>query len=316
MNYGISEASITSDINALDITLAFAIRDLDGVELLPAGLLLDEAIINDIARRGRLRQFKTSCLLQHDKVLSDMERFMSEAPYVFVFGGADGVRDHIRQFGEIPIPQPLLTALDMFKQSDFYTYRHSLVVFALTSFMMEKCYPNTMAERNILLVGPTHDVGKLSIPSDILQKKTPLTRRERQFLEFHAVAGFVLLSYYLGDHRHPAAYVALNHHERCNGSGYPRGIAAVSPLVEMVATCDVYDALISSRPYRMGEYDNRTALEELSDIAEEGALGWYGIQALIGRNRADRPAPDEVEVSRERRGKAPESNCHSVTVDQ
>ena len=139
MNYGISEASITSDINALDITLAFAIRDLDGVELLPAGLLLDEAIINDIARRGRLRQFKTSCLLQHDKVLSDMERFMSEAPYVFVFGGADGVRDHIRQFGEIPIPQPLLTALDMFKQSDFYTYRHSLVVFALTSFMMEKC---------------------------------------------------------------------------------------------------------------------------------------------------------------------------------
>ena len=316
MNDGISESSITSNINTLDITLAFAVRDLDGVELLPAGLLLDETIITDIARKGRLKQFKTSCLLQHNSILSDMQRFMSEDPYAFVFGGVEGVRGHLRQFGEIPVPQPLLTALDVFKQSDFYTYRHSLVVFALTSFMMEKCYPNTMAERNILLVGPTHDVGKLSIPSDILQKKTPLTRQERQSLEFHAVAGFVLLSYYLGDHRHPAAHVALNHHERCNGSGYPRGLAAVSPLVEMVATCDVYDALISSRPYRKGEYDNRTALEELSNIAEEGALGWYSIQALIGRNRAGRPAPEEVRISRERRGKAPESNCHSVTVDE
>jgi HD-GYP domain-containing protein (c-di-GMP phosphodiesterase class II) len=182
--------------------------------------------------------------------------------------------------------------------------------------MMETCYPNSLAERNVLLVGPTHDVGKLTIPFDILQKKTPLTRRERQFLEFHSVAGYVLLSYYLGDQRHPAAHVALNHHERCNGSGYPRGLAAVSPLVEMVAICDVYDALISSRPYRKGDYDNRTALEELCDIAEAGALGRYNVQALIGRNRAGYPAPEEVRLSTERRGNPPESNCHSVTVDE
>jgi HD-GYP domain-containing protein (c-di-GMP phosphodiesterase class II) len=90
----------------------------------------------------------------------------------------------------------------------------------------------------------------------------------------------------------------------------------VSPLVEMVATCDIYDALISSRPYRKGEYDNRTALEELSDLAATGALGRYNIQALIGRNRAGYPAPEEVKISAERRGIAPESNCHSITIDE
>ena len=90
----------------------------------------------------------------------------------------------------------------------------------------------------------------------------------------------------------------------------------MSPLVEMVATCDIYDALISSRPYREGEYDNRTALEELSDIANAGALGRYSIQALVGRNRAGYPAPEEVRISAERRGKAPQSNCHAVTVDE
>jgi HD-GYP domain-containing protein (c-di-GMP phosphodiesterase class II) len=311
-----TESSITNNADPLEITLPFAIRGLDGMELLSAGSKLDEAIINDIARSGRLKQFKTSCLLQHNSILTDMERFISKDPYAFIFGGADGIREHLSQFGEIPIPEPLLSALDVFKQNDFYTYRHSLVVFALTSFMMETCYPNTLAERNVLLVGPTHDVGKLTIPFDILQKKTPLTRRERQFLEFHSVAGYVLLSYYLGDQRHPAAHVALNHHERCNGSGYPRGLAAVSPLVEMVAICDIYDALISSRPYRKGDYDNRTALEELCDIAEAGALGRYNVQALIGRNRAGYPAPEEVRLSTERRGNPPESNCHSVTVDE
>ena len=285
------------------------------MELLPAGSRLDEAKINDIARMGRLKQFKTSCLLQYGSILQDMGRFISKEPYAFIFGGAEGIRTHLSQFGEIPIPDPLLSALDVFKQNDFYTYRHSLVVFALTSFMMEKCYPNTLAERNILLVGPTHDVGKLTIPFEILQKKTPLTRRERQMLEFHSVAGFVLLSYYLGDHRHPAAHVAFNHHERCNGSGYPRGLTKVSPLVEMVAICDIYDALISSRPYRKGDYDNRTALEELCDIADAGALGRYNVQALIGRNRAGHPAPEEVNLSTERRGTPPASNCHSVTVD-
>jgi len=308
--------SVTTDTDELDITLSFAIRDLDGVELITAGSRLDEAIINDIAGMGRLKQFKTSCLLQHESILSDMERFISDDPYTFIFGGVDGIRSHLMQFGEIPVPRPLLSALDVFKQSDFYTYRHSLVVFALTSFMMEKCYPNTLAERNVLLVGPTHDVGKLTIPPEILQKKTPLTRRERQRLEFHSVAGYVLLSYYLGDQRHPAAHVALNHHERCNGSGYPRGVAEVSPLVEMVATCDIYDALISSRPYRKDEFNNRTALEELCDIAETGALSRYSVQALIGRNRVGYPLPEEVRISAERRGNGPESNCHSVTVDE
>jgi len=308
--------SVTTDTDELDITLSFAIRDLDGVELITAGSRLDEAIINDIAGMGRLKQFKTSRLLQHESILSDMERFISDDPYTFIFGGVDGIRSHLMQFGEIPVPRPLLSALDVFKQSDFYTYRHSLVVFALTSFMMEKCYPNTLAERNVLLVGPTHDVGKLTIPPEILQKKTPLTRRERQRLEFHSVAGYVLLSYYLGDQRHPAAHVALNHHERCNGSGYPRGVAEVSPLVEMVATCDIYDALISSRPYRKDEFNNRTALEELCDIAETGALSRYSVQALIGRNRVGYPLPEEVRISAERRGNGPESNCHSVTVDE
>lgn len=315
MNHVLSEPAKDGNANSLDITMPFAVRCLDGEELLSAGSRLDETIISEIARTGREKKFEASCLLRHGTIKPDMERFVSEDPYVSIFDGVDGVRAHLGQFSEIPTPKPLLTALDVFKQKDFYTYRHSLVVFALTSFMVEQCYPNTTAGSDILLVGPTHDVGKLSIPNDILQKKTPLTHRERQHLEFHPLAGFVMLSYYLGDHRHPAAHIALNHHERCNGSGYPRGVAAVSALVEMVATCDIYDALTSSRPYRRGNYDNRAALEELSAIAETGALSRDSIHALISRNRASHPAPEKLEISSELRGCRPESNCHMIIAD-
>ena len=312
MNKIFTEAAMAAE---LDITTPFAIHAPDGAELLAAGARLDQTVVADIAAAGREKQFKTCCLLRHGKVLADLVRFANEEPYRFIFGGAEGVRSHLAQFDEIPIPEPLLDALDEFKQRDYYTYRHSLVVFALTSFLIEQCYPNSLAERNVLLIGPTHDIGKLIIPSEILLKKTPLTRKERRRLEFHPISGYVILSYCLGDHRHPAAQVALNHHERCDGSGYPRGLDTVSPLVEMVAACDVYDALVSSLPYRKGDYDNRAALEELSAIADKGALSRYSVQVLISRNRAGYPAPKEIEMSSELRGSRPESNCHNVTLD-
>jgi HD-GYP domain-containing protein (c-di-GMP phosphodiesterase class II) len=300
----------------LNIMLPFAIKDLAGKELLAAGSLLDEATLNAVAAKGRQQQSEGRCLLKHGSIRSDLGEFMATPPYSFIFGGSDGIRTHLDQMGEIPIPLPILECLDHFKAHDYCTYRHSLIVFALTSLMAKRSDLMSAAERNVLLVGPTHDLGKWSIPLDILHKKTPLTRRERALLEFHPIAGYVLVSYYLGDHCHPAAHVALNHHERRDGSGYPRGICEVDPLVEMVATCDVYDALISSRPYRPSNYDNRTALEELTAIAEKGALHWCCVQTLIGLNRAGQPAPEQVAASLEKRGTPPADNNYALIADE
>jgi HD-GYP domain-containing protein (c-di-GMP phosphodiesterase class II) len=79
--------------------------------------------------------------------------------------------------------------------------------------------------------------------------------------------------------------------------------------------CDVYDALISSRPYRPKNYDNRTALEELTAIANAGGLDWRCIKALIGRNRAGQPTPDKVDISLEKRGTPPSGNCYAVIAE-
>ena len=299
----------------LKVSFPFNITDLNDSVLLPANVSFDESMAGSIAELGRRKNHPTSCLLKHGSVRTDLEDFMQKAPYDVIFDGPEGVSTHLERIGEVPVSAPLLDILDNFRAHDFYTYRHSLTVFALTSFLLNSDAHGEHVENNLLMVGPTHDLGKLLIPDQILNKRTPLTHEERCLLEQHTVAGYILLCYYLGDHTHPAALAALNHHERRDGSGYLRGLNELDPVVEMLAACDVYDALISSRPYRPVNYDNRSALEELTDIAAAGALDWRCVQALIGRNRAGHPTPDQVDVSLEKRGYQPPENCYARFAD-
>jgi putative two-component system response regulator len=134
-------------------------------------------------------------------------------------------------------------------------------------------------------------------------------------LEQHTVAGHAQLSHYTGHRDDFTARVARDHHERRDGSGYPHGRALDDPLVEIVAACDVYDALVSPRPYRAASFDNRSALEELTAMAETGRIGWDVVRLLVSLNRRDRPAPERCDVSLEKRGAPPEGNLYGVTVD-
>jgi HD-GYP domain-containing protein (c-di-GMP phosphodiesterase class II) len=129
------------------------------------------------------------------------------------------------------------------------------------------------------------------------------------------VAGYVLLSYYFRDRKKLSAKIARDHHERNDGSGYLRGINLNDCMVEIVIASDVYDALISPRPYRRFSYDNRTALEEISSMAEKGKINWETAQALVAVNRRARPHYSECHISLDKRGTPPPDNFYGVVVD-
>jgi methanogenic corrinoid protein MtbC1 len=99
---------------------------------------------------------------------------------------------------------------------------------------------------------PLHDVGKVAIPDAILLKPGPLTPEERAIVETHAEEGYRLLRGSSSSILDLAATVALSHHEKWEGSGYPRGLADESIPIEgrIVAIADVFDALTSDRIYR------------------------------------------------------------------
>ncbi|HXA53262.1 MAG TPA: HD domain-containing phosphohydrolase [Solirubrobacteraceae bacterium] len=99
---------------------------------------------------------------------------------------------------------------------------------------------------------PLHDVGKVAIPDAILLKPGPLTAEERAIVETHAEEGHRLLRGSSSSILDLAATIALSHHEKWDGSGYPRGLAGEEIPIEgrIVAIADVFDALTSDRVYR------------------------------------------------------------------
>ncbi|MGO4153016.1 HD-GYP domain-containing protein [Cupriavidus sp. YAF13] len=110
----------------------------------------------------------------------------------------------------------------------------------------------------IRLVTPAHDVGKLAIPDAILLKPGKLLPEERQVIERHAEIGANILAGSADALMRLAAQVAHHHHERFDGTGYPRGLAGKEiPLAaRIVALADAFDAMTESRCYRPGMSDD------------------------------------------------------------
>jgi len=95
-----------------------------------------------------------------------------------------------------------------------------------------------------------HDIGKISIPSEILSKPSLLSSLELNLIKIHPQVGFEILSEI--DFPWPIALTVLQHHERINGSGYPAGLKHDEIILEakILAVADVVEAIASHRPYR------------------------------------------------------------------
>ena len=108
------------------------------------------------------------------------------------------------------------------------------------------------AADDLLHAAPMHDVGKIGIPDRILQKPGPLDADEWAVMQTHATIGADIIGVHASGMLALAHNIALTHHEKWDGSGYPRGLAGAAIPLEgrIVAIADVFDALTSVRPYK------------------------------------------------------------------
>ena len=155
-------------------------------------------------------------------------------------------------------------SLARLKTRDDYTYMHSVAVCGLMVALARHMGLPDGQVREAGLAGLLHDVGKMQMPLEVLNKPGALTDAEFSVMRTHPERGFDLLREGVKVPA-PALDVCLHHHERMDGTGYPHKLAGeqISLLARMGAVCDVYDAITSTRPYKAA-WDPAGSLQRMS----------------------------------------------------
>ena len=144
----------------------------------------------------------------------------------------------------------IIHMLECLRDNNDVTYHHSISVAVLCNVIGHWLKYSDKDIRTLTLAGMLHDIGKTTIPSAIIDKPSRLTPAEFEIIKSHPQNGYnLLIDQHLDSH---ILNATLMHHERIDGSGYPRGLkgAEIDDFAQIVAIADIYIAMISPRVYR------------------------------------------------------------------
>lgn len=167
---------------------------------------------------------------------------------------------------EIIANRDVLVNVNDIRNYDNYTLGHSVNVCVLAVITGKSLDYSPQKLRELGVGALLHDIGKMKIPTEILVKTDPLTPEEYEQLKGHAAGGFEILREY-EEISALSAHVAYQHHERLNGTGYPRGLKGteIHEFARLVAICDSFDAMTTDRIYKPGITPSK-ALQTLESL--------------------------------------------------
>ncbi len=171
----------------------------------------------------------------------------------------------------------LAVDINVLKVSDEYTFKHSVDVATMSMIIAKKKGLSRQEVYDIGVSGLLHDIGKSKIPNEILNKPGKLTEEEFAVMKQHPAYGYQILK----DNEGLSDMIklgVLQHHEKINGKGYPMGVDAsrLSPFAKIISVVDIYDALVTERPYKHG-FSPRDAVEMIMAMTLE-----LDMDALMG----------------------------------
>lgn len=163
----------------------------------------------------------------------------------------------------------LAVDISALKVSDEYTFKHSVDVATMSMIVAKKYGLSDGDVYEIGISGLLHDVGKSKIPNEILNKAAKLTDEEFAMMKQHSLFGYSILKE-KQDLSNQIKLGVLQHHEKMNTRGYPMGVGAdkINIFARIISVADIYDALVTERPYKK-PFSPRDAVEMIMSMTEE-----------------------------------------------
>jgi len=162
----------------------------------------------------------------------------------------------------IDIITSIKTLISVINAKDKYTYGHVERVVIYSRLLADKLELNDKNKKDLVYGAYMHDIGKINIPKEILNKNMPLTSEEWEVMKQHSVNGVEIIKSV--ESLKEIAPLILHHHERYDGKGYPGNLKGdnIPYLVRMLTVVDCFDAMTSSRPYNKRK-TYKEAIDEL-----------------------------------------------------
>ncbi|MGM0472071.1 MAG: HD-GYP domain-containing protein [Bacillota bacterium] len=235
----------------------------DGTVLLNAGVRLKESYIERLKERDVPAVFIVDEHLpdvEVPEVLSDQTRLqttqtlrkcMNDIEFGTSFNARQVKKSVNDMIDELIAKRHVVVHLSDIRAYDDYTFGHSVNVAALSILTGISLGYNKLELRDLGIGALLHDIGKVTVAEEILLKPDTLTDEEYEEIKKHARNGYEIIRESKEINSY-SAHVAFQHHERINGTGYPRGLKGddILEFAQIVAVADVYDAITCDRVYR------------------------------------------------------------------
>ncbi len=277
-----------------------SIEDRMGRDLVTRGATLDEYIIDSLLKLGIMSVFiqdgeyepedaeksitpiarKNIERLRKEDVaklkLSDSVRRRIAEGIQYIYNNTDSIdladathRITTDLMAAIEENDALAIDIGQLKTSDEYTFKHSVDVATISMILAKKSGYSKKQIGEVGIAGLLHDIGKTKVPLEILNKTAALDDDEFAVMKQHSVFGYRMIQN-RPEFSQETCLAVLQHHEKANGTGYPMQATAdqITPYAKLLSIADVYDALITERPYKSA-YSQRDAIETIMSMSSE-----------------------------------------------
>ena len=280
------------------------IADIRGQVVLPSGSVVTKAVLKKI---DASRPTFSAMMLQDHDIFHDFQSLMDEPNYRATIANDDIRKKVLSHLGRVQLPEPVFEELAHMRESSIILYHHTLATtFLATRLVLEYIfYADDVIK--VASAALTRDIGMTRLPPSLLKNTDHLSRQEFFRIQRHPMVSLVLLTHYFGDGLN--ALVGLRHHDGRKRQSNP------SKLIELVTMVDVFNALISPRPFRTRAFDVRGALDALGDMVKRDEANVDLVKLLIASYRSGPVQARNIVMSTEKLGYAPTENYYGVTTE-